>query len=91
MAASPEVLRADHLQTLEDQPTGAFYLPLFQQLCRRRGLQPGYAWALECGLGNGLAAEAEAGFASFGIDRWTIRLASSPWNHCRVLRLTWEA
>ncbi|MBI3697313.1 MAG: class I SAM-dependent methyltransferase, partial [Acidobacteria bacterium] len=82
MAASPEVVRAARLQNLEDEQVGVrhrmehFYLPLFQQFCQERGLQPGCVRVLDCGCGNGLSVEclAEAGFAACGIDLWAVRL-----------------
>ena len=85
-------IHAAHLRNLEDEELGVryrilnYYLPLFQNYYRSRGLQPGQVRILDCGCGGGASVEflANAGFHGVGIDiapfrreQWKERVSSS--------------
>ncbi|MBI1358620.1 MAG: methyltransferase domain-containing protein [Acidobacteria bacterium] len=53
----------------------AFYLPLLEDFCRRRGLRREDVRVLDAGCGNGMPAELLtcAGYSCYGIDLWSVR------------------
>jgi SAM-dependent methyltransferase len=67
---------AAHLRNLEDEEIGVhyrilnYYLPLFQDFCKSRELDPSEVRILDCGCGGGasVAYLANAGFQAVGID-----------------------
>lgn len=69
-------IQAAHLRNLEDEEIGVrfrilnYYLPLFQDFCRSRGLDSHQVRVLDCGCGGGASVEylANAGFQAVGID-----------------------
>jgi SAM-dependent methyltransferase len=79
---SLDLIHAAHLRNLEDEELGVrhrilnYYLPLFQNCCESRSLQPEQVRILDCGCGGGASVEflANAGFQAVGIDiaafRW---------------------
>ncbi|GMR23754.1 MAG: hypothetical protein BMS9Abin37_2215 [Acidobacteriota bacterium] len=71
-----DVRLAAHLRALDDEEIGVghrmkhFYVPLFRDFCRQRGLEPKQVRILDCGCGNGTSVEhlREAGFFASGVD-----------------------
>lgn len=76
MSGSTDLTRAAHLRNLEDEEIGTryrilnYYLPLFRDFCKSRGLDPSQVRVLDCGCGGGASVTflADAGFEAVGID-----------------------
>lgn len=75
-AQSADPIQAAHLRNLQDEEIGTryrilnYYLPLFQDFCKSRGLAPNEVRVLDCGCGGGSSVQylADAGFRAVGID-----------------------